>query len=244
MSILHRILVSKHKRKRVYIGRKPTYKKFLGLKTFKNVIYTKLSLPYRPEVLKELAKKVIIKKPKIKARKHVKFRVLKLLAPHSRRQEVILAQRDIENFKDIKAESFEEKAPEEKFQAFLPYTVWAKMTYKQRGAHIRKRKALAIQSKFRHSGPAKYSFSNKRVRPVLTSMRFADRRRYLKGLIKFATVESHSAVIPISNQDTSAMLTRNIKAVVQAGKQLRKKKSVYKDLTYNSLLPVGAGVLY
>jgi len=123
MAILHRIFVSKHKRKRVYIGRKTSYKKFLGLKTFKNVVYTKLSLPYQPKTITQVVKKTVVKKPKLKPRKHINFSMLKFLAARVRRQEVIAAQADVENFRDIKAESPEEKAPKEKFQAFLSHTV-------------------------------------------------------------------------------------------------------------------------
>lgn len=131
MSILHRIFVSKHKHKKIYSKRKTAYKKFIGLKTFKNVVYTKLCLPFQPEVFKtdamkkaDARKKAALKRKKaIKRRPHIRFRVLKFLTPHIRRQEVISAHRDIENFKNIAAETPEEIKPEEKFQAFLPYSV-------------------------------------------------------------------------------------------------------------------------
>jgi len=114
------------------------------------------------------------------------------------------------------------------------------MTYEQRGAHIRKRKALAIQSKFRHSEPAKYTFSNKHLRPALARMRFTNRRVYLKRLIKFASVDSYSTVVPLSNEDTHDLSTKNIKSVLKASNKIRANGSVYKNLTYASLLPANA----
>lgn len=120
MSILHRIFVSKHKRKKIFIGRKTVYKKFLGLKTLKTVLYTKFStVGNQNRPVKKLTKQITFKKLLPKATK-LKFpNFLSLLPPRLRTQEALMAQTDITNFKSIPAEKLGE-VPEEKFQAFLP----------------------------------------------------------------------------------------------------------------------------
>lgn len=123
MSILHRIFVSKHKRKKILIGRKTIYKKFLGLKTLKTVLYTKFSaVGNQNRPVKKPTKQITFKKSLPKATK-LKFpNFLSLLPPRLRTQEALAAQTDITNFKSIAADKLEE-IPEEKFQAFLPQAV-------------------------------------------------------------------------------------------------------------------------
>lgn len=123
MSISHRIFVRKRKHKKIFTGRKPAYKKFLGLKTFKTVLDTKFSLSHKqPKQIKKVAKQVVIKKSTPKHFIQLKFPILKLLPAHMRRREIIAAQSDITNFRNLQSENLEEVS-EEKFQAFLPQAI-------------------------------------------------------------------------------------------------------------------------
>lgn len=120
MSILHRILVSKHKHKRAFVRRKVAYKKFIGLKTFKNVLCTKLSVKDPKPVHK---KKQIIKKTPRKAHTQIVFPRFSGLTALQRRHEAILAGSDVANFRAFKETPAGGRLTEEKFQAFLPQNI-------------------------------------------------------------------------------------------------------------------------
>jgi hypothetical protein len=253
MSIPHRIFVSKHKHKKKFIRRKPVYKKFLGLKAFKTRLYEEFALPrVLPTPVKKRAKRRITKKlVRKKCFLRLWFPNLKLLKPRIRRQEVILAQKDIANFKDLKVETVKPEVPQEKFQAFIPQDVWDKMSSPQRKDHIIKRTALA---KNRQSGPIptrKYFFFNKVSRPVVNQMTFIRRREYLKNLIKFANISGPNlGVVPFDTRLRPSVSTDRVKDIPQASvstdrvrallhtnKKIRAKGNTYKDLTYTSLVP-------
>lgn len=120
MSILHRILVSKHKHKRAFVRRKVVYKKFIGLKTFKNVLHTKFSAI---DVKPMRRKKRIIKKAPRKARAQIAFPRFNSLGALQRRHEAIMAASDMASFRALKAVPTDEQLTEEKFQAFLPQNI-------------------------------------------------------------------------------------------------------------------------
>lgn len=129
LNILHRIFVSRYKRKKIFIRRKRVYKKFLGLKTLKSIVYTKSCLPYRQQPVKQkiIKRRTRVKKLVVKRRRRpLKFTMLKLLLPNARKREIFSAQTDIKNFKNIMIEGAEIKKipePEEKFQAFIPHAI-------------------------------------------------------------------------------------------------------------------------
>lgn len=125
MSIVHRVFISKHKRKKIFIRRKRLYKKFIGLKTFKTPVYTGATLTQdEPKPKRKAPKRVPIKKhlPR-KSRVQLKFPNFKILSPRLRRQEAIAAQVDLASFKTAKMESLSPKVPEHegKFQAYIPH---------------------------------------------------------------------------------------------------------------------------
>jgi hypothetical protein len=127
MPILHRVFISKHKRKKIFTRRKRVYKKFIGLKTFKTQVYAELSLTQEESKPKRKILKLTTIKKRLprKRRVQLKFPSFKVLSPRLRRQEAIAAQVDIANFKTAKVESQKSKAPEqeEKFQAYIPHDV-------------------------------------------------------------------------------------------------------------------------
>jgi hypothetical protein len=110
------------------------------------------------------------------------------------------------------------------------------MTSEQRGAHIQKRKERAIKARIKPQ--SKYVFSNRKSRPALERMSGLQRRSYLKNLIKFAALNSSAChVVPFDKQKFAELSLAKVKAALRAGKKTRKKSSVYKDLTYTSLIP-------
>lgn len=117
------------------------------------------------------------------------------------------------------------------------------MSYEERGDHIRKRRVMALRDKLRRLRAPKYAFSNSRSRPMLRLIHSADRKRYLKRLIKFAAVEPYHTITPRNNRDIAYLGLKNIKSTVRASKKARAKRSVYKNLTYASVLPAGTSLL-
>lgn len=72
---------------------------------------------------------------------------------------------------------------------------------------------------------------------MLAKMDFAHRRQYLKNLIKFANIEtSVKEIAPSDKQLVSDLSINKIKSILQLNKKIRTKGSVYKNLTYTSLV--------
>jgi hypothetical protein len=110
------------------------------------------------------------------------------------------------------------------------------MTSEQRGAHIKKRKALTI--KYQTHPTPKYVFSNSKSRLLLTKLNFKKRRQYLKTLIKFAGTQDCETVVPSPNKgfaDNSRII--KVRSVLQSAKKIRVRRRMYKNLTCASLVP-------
>lgn len=113
------------------------------------------------------------------------------------------------------------------------------MTSEQRRTHIRKRKERAIMA--RTKPRSKYVFSNRKSRPVLRHMSALHRRSYLKNLIKFAEMSVCAyQTVPFDKQKFAELAPNKVKSALRASKNARKKGSVYKNLTYTSLIPKAA----
>jgi len=123
MSILHRIFVSKRKRKKITKKLKPVYKKFIGLKTLKAALPVTENILPDEEIRKIPRLKVIKKKRKSTKVLRKMFPGIRLIPYLLRNKEAAYAQTDITKFKDILSESQENAPLVEKFTAFLPRDV-------------------------------------------------------------------------------------------------------------------------
>jgi len=187
MSIKHRVFTLSYKRKSSKITKnKQTYKKFTGITT--------LAL-YKPQRA-EVRQKYIKAKPK-----NIKPFTLKPHTINRFRAKIIeneykFARNDINKFKDYVSPQGVKNLKELKsFKAFLPKHIWEKMSRNERETHLKKRRelqarGLVIKDKNK-KGRLKISkniikFSHRLVRPVLNSLKFTERRNYLKSLVQTA----------------------------------------------------------
>ncbi len=122
-SIVHRFFKLRHPK--IFTKRKRTYKKFLGLKTRKAIIYTNRCLgPKDPGKAAKIIKRARPKRTRIKRLIRLKFPNVKLLSPPGiRRAEAMSAQADVANFKVVMSENPTQVVARKKFQAFVPQAV-------------------------------------------------------------------------------------------------------------------------